>query len=197
MPPYGEVRSATAKNSEITCQGKAGPDATRLIALYPSLRQTGWAVLESGARGFSSPPRVVASGVAALGTRRKLDPSIHIDGQLIDLNAVNDRWSPSTVVLSWAGGLAWREPSQHLLEEGFREWAGDLGLSILTYSASDVRSGLAGKANASKDALAYAVMQRLGLIGHNLTAAEWEAVAAGCHHLSLIAKEPQSSGRCG
>ena len=70
-----------------------------------------------------------------------------------------------------------------LLEEHLRQWAESRGLLVVDYPAPEVRAALAGKPNASKDALAYSVMERLNMVGENRSALEWEAIAAGYHHL--------------
>ena len=59
----------------------------------------------------------------------------------------------------------------------------DRGLPLHAYTAQEVRSAIAGQTNASQDQLAFAVMERLGLIGLSKTPHEWEALAVGDYHL--------------
>ena len=176
--------------------GKTAPAIARLMALYPRLRQTGWAILESGSRCDINAPRVAASGVAPAKVSRKLDPSGHINAQLKALTAVTGRWHPECIVRSRAGGLAERSPGLRRLEAGLGQWAAELGLPSFAYPATEVRSALVGKSNASKDELDYTIMQRLRLIGQIRTHAEWEAIAAGIYHLQAHSNQvshPNSS----
>ena len=168
-----------------------GPHA--LLALYPGLRQTGWAVFPPphDSRQVDRPdaPPVIASGVIALMTRRKVDPADRIAHQLAALNDITARWRPGCVVRSAAGGMNWRAPGRDQLEQALRRWTDSMGLPFIDYAAPEVRAAVAGQPNASKDALGYAVMLRLGLIGQNRAAAEWEAIAVGHYHLALAAQE--------
>lgn len=69
------------------------------------------------------------------------------------------------------------------LQEELRRWAGSIALPVSEYPAPQVRATIAGKPNASRDALAYSVMARLNLIGEFRSAPECEAIAAGYYHL--------------
>lgn len=81
--------------------------------------------------------------------------------------------------------MNWRVPGREQLEEALSGWAAGLGLPLTDYTAPEVRAAVAGQPNASKDALGYAVMLYLGLIGQSRATAEWEAIAVGCHHLQI------------
>lgn len=159
--------------------------AATLLALYPNLRQSGWAVFsargcESGTLRF-----LAASGVVGPSPRTKMEPLERIAHQVQGLTAIAERWRPRCVVGSWPGGMDWGAPGIRLLEEHVRRWAGSQDLPVFDYPAPYVRAALAGKANTSKSVLAYSVMERLNLVGDNRSALEWEAIAAGYHHLAL------------
>ena len=170
------------------------PYPSALLALYPGLRQTGWAVFAPCRDRRQDGLPIAASGVVALKTRRKVEPAERIAHQLEELTAVAARWRPGRVVLSAAGGMNWRLPGREQLDQDLRRWTGSMGLSLTGYSATEVRSAIAGQPNASKDALGYAVMLHLGLIGQSRAAAEWEAIAVGCHHLQVSAEWLARSG---
>ena len=68
----------------------------------------------------------------------------------------------------------------------------DWAIPLLKYTIQEVRAAVAGQPNASRDALCYAVMRRMGLIGQSRATAEWEAIAVGYYHLALRSRE----GRC-
>ena len=165
--------------------------APGLLALYPGLRQTGWAVIREGERAGQFGARVVDCGVADLGIARKLDPSARITGHLKVLDAVYSRWRPDALVCSRSGGFSRRVTGLQWFFEALQDWADGNGLPITTYAAAEVRAAVAGKPNASREALAYAVMQHFRLIGENLTAVEWESMAVGCHHLQRTPEEQE------
>ena len=152
-----------------------------LLALYPNLRQTGWAVFTG--RDYREPPAPAASGTAGPRPRTRMEPQQRISRQLLDLTAIAERWQPRYVVCSWAGGMNWSAPGMFGLQEELRRWAGSIALPVSEYPAPQVRATIAGKPNASRDALAYSVMARLNLIGEFRSAPECEAIAAGYHHL--------------
>ena len=148
-----------------------------LLALAPGLRETGWAVFRGSA--------VAASGIAGLKGRRKVEPSARIAHQLDALSAVAARWSAGCAVRSRADGINWRTPGLEQLDDGLQHWANGLGIPLLKYTIQEVRAAIAGQPNASRDALCYAVMRRMGLIGQSRATAEWEAIAVGYYHLAL------------
>ena len=166
----------------------APPYAPPLLALYPALRETGWAVFTDCGEPSRTGPALTASGVVGLKTRRMTKPPERIAHQLEALTAIAARWSPACVVRSEVSGMSWRLPGLEALGEALRGWATGLNLPLTGYSAREVRAAIAGQPNASKDALGYAVMLRLGLIGQSRATAEWEAIAVGCYH-SVISGE--------
>ena len=166
-------------------QGSRRITATPLLALYPGLRQTGWAVLGREHAPRNARNTVAASGTSGLGTRLKLDPQERIAAQLEILNGVADLQHPVRAILSRAGGMNREAHGVRLLGCALDEWAKSRGMPLTVCSAADVRAAVAGRSNASKDELAYAVMQHLGLIGQSRSSQEWEAIAAGYYHLVL------------
>ena len=155
------------------------PEAGTLLALATGLRESGWAVFQG--------PAVAASGVVGLKTRRKMEPSDRIAHQLDALTAVAVRWQPVGAVRIKADGINWRVPGLEQLDEALHTWAEGLNIPLSDYTTREVRAAVAGQPNASRDAVSYAIMHRLGLIGQSRATAEWEAVAAGYYHLALRA----------
>ena len=130
--------------------------------------------------------QVTASGVSCLRTPVRVEPSHRISNHLEVLDAICARWHPACVVYSRAGGMNWGTPGLQLLEDALQKWADERDLSIGGYSAQEVRVAVAGTPNASRDALAFATMQRLRLIGQDRSSSEWEAVAVGHYHLESV-----------
>ena len=153
--------------------------APALLALYPGVRQTGWAVFAGH--------RVAASGTVGPGTPRQAGRAERISLQLETLSGVVAKWRPERAVRSTPGGLGRHSPGSAQLERAIDLWAEGLGLPLTSHPAQAVRSSIAGRPNSPRDALAHAVMLRLGLIGQSRSAAEWEAIAAGCFHLESAA----------
>lgn len=151
--------------------GESGP----LLALATGLRETGWAVFHGSA--------VAASGVAGLKNRRKMAPADRIAHQLDALTAIAARWQTTGAVRSRPDGINWRTPGLEQLDAALRRWADDLALPLHDCTTRQVRAAIAGRPNAPRDALCYAVMQKLGLIGQSRATPEWEAIAAGYYHL--------------
>ena len=150
------------------------PEAGRLLALTTGLRETGWAVFHG--------PEVAASGVVGLKSRRKMEPSDRIAHQVDALGAVALRWQAVCAVRIKADGMNWQVPGLEELDKALRAWAGGLGIPLHDHSTREVRAAVAGRPNASRDAVCYAIMQRLGLIGQSRATAEWEAIAVGYYH---------------
>ena len=148
-----------------------------LLALAPGLRETGWAVLHWTA--------VAASGVVGLKARRKMEPSGRIAHQIDALTAIADHWQVACAVRIKADGINWRVPGAEQLDEALHSWADGLGILLLDHTTREVRAAVAGQPNASRDAVSYAIMRRLGLIGQGRATAEWEAIAVGYYHLAL------------
>ena len=71
------------------------------------------------------------------------------------------------------------------LDEALHTWADGLNIPLSDYTTREVRAAVAGQSNASRDAVSYAVMRRMGLIGQSRATAEWEAIAVGYYHQAL------------
>lgn len=181
MGPTGCADRGNTANDYNTESRPTGP----LLALYPNLRQTGWAVFGSRRHEGTPVPFLAASGTVGPGLRTKMELHERIAHQLQSLTAVAEQWRPRCAVCSWPGGMDWGAAGMLQLEEHLRRWAESQGLTVADYPAPEVRTALAGKPNASKVALAYSVMERLNLVGESRSALEWEAIAVGYHHRAL------------
>ncbi len=162
----------------------SAPAAGSLMALAPRLRETGWAIFHGST--------VTASGVAGLKARRKMEPSSHIAHQLDALSAVAVRWQAVWAARSRADGINWQAPGLERLDVALHIWADRLGIPLSGYTTQEVRAAVAGQPNASRDAVCYAIMRLLGLIGQSRATAEWEAIAVGCYHLALRNEKPSN-----
>ena len=181
MEPIGLTGRGNTTSDHGTASRPAGP----LLALYPNLRQTGWAVFDAWSHGGTPFPFLAASGTVGPGLRMKMEPRERIAHQLQSLTAIAEQWRPRCAVCSWPGGMDLGAAGMLQIEEHLRRWAESQGLPVADYRAPEVRAALVGKPNASKGALAYSVMERLNLVGESRSALEWEAIAAGYHHLAL------------
>ena len=150
-----------------------------LLALDAGVRETGWAVFRPP--GIQPVP---ATGIIKAPSPRRSDVPTRIAHLIQCLDLLVDEWAPRLVVHSQPSGIHWPVPSLELLEEALGSWSHRHNLPLHAYTAQQVRSAIAGQPNASQDQLAFAVMERLGLIGLSKTSHEWEALAAGEYHLS-------------
>ena len=178
----------TPSNPNRQGETPGGPDTIApvslpLLTLYPNLRQTGWAVFDARIHRETPMPRLASSGTVGPGLRTKMAPRERISHQLQSLTTIKESWGPSRIVCSWAGGMNWGADGVRQLERDLHRWAGVMGLPIASIPAPEVRTAIAGKPNAPKEALAYSVMSRLNLVGQYRSAAEWEAIAAGYYYL--------------
>ena len=153
-----------------------------LLALDAGVRETGWAVF------WPAPDRaaqaIPATGVIKAPSPRKSDVQTRVAHLVQCLDELVDEWAPAAVVHSRPSGIHWPVPSLELLERALAEWSHKHNPPLHAYTAQEVRSAIAGQTNASQDHLAFAVMERLGLIGLSKTAHEWEALAVGEFHLA-------------
>ena len=179
MSPTGSTNSGNTASDDDTTRSPT----CALLALYPNLRQTGWAVFGARGRERTPEPFLAASGTVGRGLRMKMEPHQRITQQLQSLTAIAEQWRPRCAVCSWPGGMDWGAAGMHQLKEHLHRWAESQSLPVVDYPAPHIRAALAGKPNASKGALAYSVMERLKLVGEHRSALEWEAIAAGYHHL--------------
>ncbi len=159
-----------------------------LLALDAGVRETGWAVL--------GPPLtqvIPSSGVIKAPAPRKSDVQTRVAHLIQCLDQLVEQWTPHAVAHSRPSGIHWPVPSLELLEEALAEWSRRHSLPLHAYTAQEVRSAIAGQPNASQDQLAFAIMERLGLIGLSKTAHEWEALAVGEYHLGRAILTPAPS----
>ena len=162
-----------------------------LLALDAGVRETGWAVF--------GPPMVQAvqadpaSGVIKAPSPRKSDVQTRVAHLIECLDRLVDEWTPHAVAHSRPSGIHWPVPALELLEEALAGWCRCHSLPLHAYTAQEVRSAIAGQPNASQDQLAFAVMERLGLIGLSKTSHEWEALAVGVYHLGRAILTPAPS----
>lgn len=159
-----------------------------LLALDAGARETGWAV-------FAPPPikAISASGVIKAPSPRKSDVQTRVDHLIQCLDRLLVEWTPGAVAHSRPSGIHWPVPALELLEAALAQWSNRHSLPLHAYTAQEVRSAIAGQPNASQDQLAFAVMERLGLIGLSKTAHEWEALAVGDYHLRQAFPTPATS----
>ena len=165
----------------------AGDIRETLLALDAGVRETGWAVF--------GPPRILVipvTGIIKAPAPRKSDVRTRVDHLIQRLDRVVDEWAPRLVVHSRPSGIHWPVPSLELLEAALTQWSRRHNLPLHAYTAQEVRSAIAGQTNASQDQLAFAVMERLGLIGLSKTPHEWEALAVGDYHLGQAFSTPAS-----
>ena len=153
----------------------AGPGQAALLALSAGARAIGWAVFAQ--RELEATGRIVLPSAKR---RVPADSANHLALTLDDLAA---RWHPQSVACCQAAGVGAPTPGLKLLARSLACWQGRGRFSWDSYTVREVRTAVEGRANASRDALAHAVMMALGLIGHTKTTQEWEAIAVGVYHL--------------
>lgn len=149
--------------------------AAILLALDPGVGETGWAIFSGWspvATGIIAPPRARAAGAA-----------VRIAALLGSLEELREGYRPDEAALCEPSGLRWSAPALTLLGSELTRWAAAAQLPLASYSAGEVRRAVAGHPRASRQALAFAVMDALGLIGVHKTTHEWEAIAVGAYHL--------------
>jgi len=150
-----------------------------LLALDAGVRQTGWAVFES--------KRLLRTGVIASPKRNALKCRDRIASLMTGLELLAEDSHPQAVACCQPSGINWTVPSIQLLEESLLTWSEGRQIGFFSYTTQEVKAAIAGFANASPDRLGYAIMVRLGLIGHKKSTHEWEAVAVGYYHFSRLA----------
>lgn len=143
-----------------------------LLALDPGVGETGWAIFS----GWSP----VATGVIA---PARAGAAVRIAALLGSLEELREGYGPDAAALCEPSGIQWSAPALTLLGSELTRWAAAARLPLASYSAGEVRRAVAGHPRASRQALAFAVMDALGLIGVHKTTHEWEAIAVGAYHL--------------
>lgn len=113
------------------------------LALDASARERGWVVFKDSV--------VIENGVTGLSTRRKLKPEVRISHIVQSLNELSDRREPQAVALCQPSGINWPAPALELLVSLVTDWSPGRGLPQYSYTAQEVRSSIAGHANAPRD----------------------------------------------
>ena len=149
-----------------------------LLALDAGVRETGWATFVAQA------PRT--TGVIGSNARQRMNAEARVTQLVVSLDGLVEEWRPAAVVHSLPSGIHWPVPALDLLHTALLQWSERHHLPMHLYTAQEVRETVAGHPNASREQLAYAVMERLGLIGLSKTTHEWEALAVGHYHLSRL-----------
>ena len=164
-------------------------DNETLLALDAGVRETGWAVVMLSGRqaGNQAEP---ATGIIKAPAPRRAGVQAKMEHLIRCLDDLVDQYSPQAVVHSRPSGIHWPVPSLELLEESLIGWSRRHKLPLHGYTAQEVRSAIAGQTNASQDQLAFAVMERLGLIGLSKSSHEWEALAVAEYHLERVVSMP-------
>ena len=160
-------------------------DIPVLLELDAGVRETGWAMF------VAEEPRT--TGVIGSNARRRMDAEARVAQLVGKLDCLVEEWRPAAVVHSLPSGIHWKVPALDLLNTALLQWSKRHQLTLRPYTAQEVRDAIAGHPNASRDQLAYAVMEQLGLIGQAKTTHEWEALAVGHYHLSRRTGGPGSS----
>ncbi len=146
-----------------------------LLALSAGGRAVGWAAFVR--RELKATGRIALPDPRR---RRSKDPAWLLDRSLDELAA---RWLPQSVACCQAAGVGPPAPGLKLLGSSLGCWQDLNRFSWNSYTVREVRAAVEGRPNASRDALAHAVMMAVGLIGHTKTTQEWEAAAVGIYHL--------------
>lgn len=148
-----------------------------LVALETGLKEIGWAIFVDG--------ELSQTGRVAGEKHRSGDDDLAKVGAIVRaLDDLAANWRPREVVYAEPFRNQWPVPALDALKEALNDWALRHKVSMFLYTPREVRAGIAGRANAPKEDLAYSVMKRWGLVGAAKSTAEWEAVAAGDYHLS-------------
>lgn len=166
-------------NAADAARPAANPAApATLLALDAGTRNTGWAVF----RGYV--PH--CTGVIALRRRKDNDAAAERIVRLTDeLDELAGRCMPGAIAVSRPAGLGGPRPAPALalLETALDEWAQRAGIPLAAYPMAEVRRAVAGHPRAAPQALAFAVMSALNMLGAGKTAHEWAALAVGAYHL--------------
>lgn len=156
-----------------------------VLALDAGVRETGWAVFLPGG--------TVETGIIRLFRSRTLDTASRVNLLVERLDSLVTCWSPRVIAYGQPSGIRWPAPSLEFLDASLVKWASARQLVLYTYPAQEVRTAIARHSRVPPDQLAYAIMQRLRLIGVRKSTPEWEALAIGYYHLrgAAITGHPQ------
>lgn len=146
-----------------------------LLAISSGTRRTGWAVFVDGLLNNT--------GVFSVPSVLRARPDERAVLLVCSLDELAVRWDVGAVACRRGSSVGPPAPGNAALESALSRWREFRGLAWHSYTTAEVRTALAGKPNAYREALSYAVMENLGLIGETRTAEEWEAAAIGVYHL--------------
>ncbi len=146
-----------------------------LLAISVGTRRTGWAVFVDGL--------LKETGVISIPAVLRARPDERAVLLVCSLDELAVRWDVHEVASRGRSSVGLPQRGMAALEAALSRWREFRGVAWYSYTTAEVRTVLAGKPNASKEALSYAVMERLGLIGETRAAEEWEAAAIGVYHL--------------
>lgn len=146
-----------------------------LLAINPGTRRTGWAVFVDGLLN--------STGVFSVPAVLRARPDERAVLLVCSLDELAVRWDVRAVACRRGSSVGPPAPGTAPLEAALSRWREFRELAWYSCTTAEVRTALAGKPNASREALSYAVMEGLGLIGETRTMEEWEAAAIGVYHL--------------
>lgn len=175
-----------------------------IISIDPSTTVTGWAVFSHEHLEYKegvvealpapiypiSPDQswlLVETGIIIADTRPKRVPvSERIHAIKDELTRIVDKWQPIEVACGKPAALQlpYQQQGIEMLGITIENWAVELDLSCHIYQLREVREAILGRATAAKEELAYAVMNRWGLLGIGKSSHEWCAIAVGDYHLA-------------
>lgn len=153
-----------------------------LLAASVGSRRTGWAVFADG--------RLNAAGVISIPAVLRARVEERAVLLVCSLDELAVQWEIRAVASRGRSSAGLPKHGTAELEAALSRWREFRGMAWYSYTTAEVRTALAGKPNASREALSYAVMERLGLIGETRTAEEWEAAAIGVYHLRQTGATP-------
>ena len=116
--------------------------------------------------------RLLQTGVIVSPKRNGMEGKDRIASLMAELDHLTEQDHPEAVACCQPSGINWTVPSIQLLEESLADWAQSREINFFTYTTQEIRTAIAGFANASADRLGYAIMVRLGLIGQKRTTHE-------------------------
>jgi Holliday junction resolvasome RuvABC endonuclease subunit len=177
---------------------------TVIISIDPSTTVTGWAVFShepleyEEALGQASPAPIypispdqswllVETGIIIAHNRpKRVEVSERIQAIKDELSRMVDKWQPVEVACGKPAALQlpYQQQGIEMLGITIENWAAELDLSFHIYHLREVREAILGRATAAKEELAYAVMNRWGLLGIGKSSHEWCALAVGDYHLA-------------
>ena len=199
-----------------------GDEVEVLLAIDPSTRETGWALFgyvadhrdasgpsdakpaehapsQDGQKGCYAHPswNLLETGVIVPHPRpQRVEVAERVEAIKSELHRMASRWSLGEVACGKPSPLQLpqQQAGVELLSRTLDQWAKELGISLRHHQAKDIRSAMLGRATGARQELAFAVMNRWGLLGEARTTAEWNAIAVGDYHLGQLEQgQPASS----